>query len=333
MIQVPPQHAATTPTKLAFIGEAPSDEEIIKLQPLVGPSGRVFNALLRTAGLNRPDFFITNVFNVKAEDNDVEPWLRDPAFYTPHLERLGEELRAAQPTVIVPLGGTAVWALTGDKNIVAVRGTVLPATRVVPGAKLLPTFHPAHVIRQWKFFATVVRDLMRAASEAEAGPEIVYPKRRLWLKPTVQDVEKFLLSKCMTPDLLSVDIETGWGQITSIQFAPTVEEAISIPFFDLMRPNRSYWLSAAEEVRVWELVAQVLATDVPKLGQNFTYDTWWLLEKMKMPIRNYVEDTKLLHHALYAELQKDLEFMGNSYGTQGAWKRWGHSYTKEKRDD
>lgn len=343
-ILVPPQMPIEIPCKIAFVGEAPSYEELEKRTPLVGPSGRLFNSLLRTAGIDRAHHMVTNVFSEQLPDNDVSKWcaslkearaggfttippIGSHGFLRPeyhwHLDRLREELEACQPTVIVPLGGTALWSLTGQAAISSMRGTVLAATRVMPGSKLIPTFHPMAVQHQWKFYTTVVKDLQRAIEEADRGPDIYLPKRELILEPTLRDVEAFLPVAARS-DLLSVDIETGWGQITCIGFAASPERAICIPFVDFRVPDRSYWRDEGSELAAWKLVRELLALPVPKLGQNFgSYDTYWLLEKYHLKPVNFLHDTRIMHHALYAELPKDLQFMGNSYAKQGAWKHWG----------
>jgi len=325
----------TIPCPLAFVGEAPGEDEVLGQppRPLIGPSGKVHDAMLRTAGLDRGDFYHGNVFEEKADDNDVSTWLRDPAIFRPALKRLRAEMLKVQPTVIVPLGGTALWAFTNSDAISQARGAVALATDVVPGVKLLPTWHPAHVMRQWKFFSVVVGDYIKAAEEAKVGPEIIYPHRELLLVPTLAEIEAYMPS-LFASDLLSVDIETGWGQITCIGFAPDSTRAICIPFFDRRQPNRSYWGSVEKEVRAWQLVKRVMECDAPKLGQNFgAYDAYWLLEKMGIRSMNLLHDTRLIHHALYPELPKDLAFLGASYTQQGPWKTMRQQKATEKRDD
>lgn len=348
--RVPYQQPSSHAPLLAFIAEAPSNEELLKGRPLVGPSGRIFNGALRSAGIAREDCLITNVFDEKLPDNNVRNWcapmkearamgvtdippIGDNGFLLPqyrwHLDRLAEELRQWDPVVCVPLGGTALWALTGQTGITAMRGQLTPATRVARGVKLLPTFHPAAVMHQWKFLPVVVGDLIKAQAAAKEGRDIVLPRRELILDPTLGDISRFVEAAAHSR-LLSVDIETGWGQITCIGFAASAEHAICIPFFDRRKVGNSYWGTLEEERDAWGYVRTMLEGDVPKLGQNFSaYDAYWLLEKYHIAPRNLLHDTRLLQHALYPELPKDLEFMGNSYGTQGSWKLWGRKSTKK----
>lgn len=350
-MSVPAQYPSHFPARIAFVAEAPSYEEVEKGAPLVGPSGRVFNSMLRTANLDRSEFLITNVFNERIPDNDIKKWCVPAAeakaggfddlppigmagYLKPefrhHLDRLDRELSDTQPNIIVPLGATALWALTGKSSIGSERGTIQMATRAGRGRKILPTFHPSFVIKQWKFYTIVVADFIKAYREG-AFPEIRLPYKEFLIEPTIAELDSYL-PLLMGSDLLSVDIETGWGQITNIGVAPSAAFAINVPFVDLRRPNKSYFLDQQDEVRAWRWVKRVVESPVPKLGQNFGgYDAFWLLDRMGIAPRNFLHDTRLLHHALYPELPKDLEFMGASYTQLGAWKAWGRK--SDKRDE
>lgn len=348
---VPAQYPLRFPTRIAFVGEAPGVDEVDRGMPLVGASGNVFNSMLRTANLDREDFLITNVFDEKIPDNDLKKagWTVDantaregkfdhlgpigsaghlrPEFHW-HLDRLRGELEDTLPSIIVPLGGTALWALTGNASISSQRGSIQPATRLVVGAKVLPTFHPAFVIRAWELFSVVTGDFIRANREADFR-EIRLPHRELLIEPTLQEIRDYV-PLLLASDLLSVDIETGWGLITNLGFAPDREHAINIPLVDLRKPNKSYY-PPRTEVEIWHIIKEVMESNVPKLGQNFgAYDGYWFIEQMGIRPRNYLHDTRLIHHNLYPELPKDLEFMGQSYTEQGAWKSWGRKV--DKRD-
>lgn len=349
-MSVPAQFPLHFPARIAFVGEAPGDREVDLGIPLVGASGNVFNAMLRTANLDRREFHITNVFDEKIPDNDVKNWCatadeaKKGGFddlppigslgylrpdFRPHLVRLAEELDQVKPSIIVPMGATALWAFTGAADISAQRGAIQPATRIAKGNKLLPTLEPRFVMRQWKFFSVVTADFIRAYREG-AYRDIRLPKRELFIEPTIQEIRDYL-PRIFSSDLLSVDIETGWGLVTNIGFGPDSEHALNIPFVDVRRANKSFY-SVADEIEAWKLVKEILESDVPKLGQNFgAYDAYWFIDSMGIAPRNFRHDTRLLHHNLYPELPKDLEFMGGSYTEQGAWKSWGRK-SQEKRE-
>lgn len=341
-MSVPAQFAIHNPPRIAFVGEAPGDTEVEKGIPLVGASGKVFDAMLRTANLNRAEFHITNVFDEKLPDNDVKNWCSNEKNDLPpigaagylkpdyhyHLDRLRSELADVKPSIIVPLGGTALWAFTGETGISSQRGAIQPATYLLPSVKLLPTFHPAFVIRTWKYFSVVTADIIRANGEG-AFRDIRLPKRELLIEPTIQEIHDYL-PRIFSSNLLSVDIETGWGLVTNLGFAPDKEHAINIPFVDIRKPNKSFY-SVNDEIEAWKLVKEIMESPVPKLGQNFSYDAYWFIDQMNIKPVNYLHDTRLMHHNLYPELPKSLEFMGASYTEQGAWKNW--AKRGDKRDD
>lgn len=349
------QQPRKSPCSIAFLGEAPGTEEVEKGRPLVGSSGRVFDALLRTSGLDRADFWVGNVFTDKLPDNEIGNWCADvktaraggfdhlPPIgacgylkpeYHHYLAGLITQLIKHKPTVVVPMGATALWAMAGTAAIGQNRGAVQPSS-FLHDVKLLPTFHPAYVMRNWKFYPVVVGDIVKAQAEAARGPEVIYPERQLTLAPSLAQVEAYTQAVLeLDPPLLSVDIETGWGQITCIGFAPRVVDAICIPFVDLRKPNKSYWGSVEKEVRAWASVRRLLESPIPKLGQNYgAYDAFWLLAKMGIRTMNLLHDTRLLHHAIYPELPKDLAFLGASYAQQGPWKTMRTYGGKPKRDD
>ncbi len=357
---VPAQQPRTKPCKLAFLAEAPSYEEVSPTRgpprPLIGPSGLIFNAMLRTAGIDRADCWVGNVFDVQLPGNDVGAWcalgkeragwgedydlpgiaqvgwLRPE--YLHHLDHLKAELEAVQPTVVIPLGGTALWAMTGGAGIGAARGFTQEATLILPGVKLLPSYHPAFVQKVWKWFSVGVGDFEKALAEAEY-PEVRHRSRKLHLTPLLRDLWQYKGDVLDKAPYNSIDIETGWGQITCFGVGPGPDEAICCPFVDLRREDRNYWRTAKEEMEAWSWVQAVCESEVPKLGQNFTYDTFWLLDKMKVKMRNYLHDTRLLHHALFPELPKDLGFMAARYDNVGPWKlmRVHGKGGTEKRDD
>lgn len=332
-IRVPSQWPLSGPrAKLAFIGEAPSFEEIDKRVPLIGPSGRVFNAMLRSANIDRDEIFITNVFDQMAPDNDPVKagWLKDEVRAAEAFTRLEEELTKVGPNVIVPMGVTALWAFTGvASGISKYRGAVTPATRIISGAKLVPSYHPAYVIRNWSSLVITVDDFIKAATEADLGPDISYPELNLWVEPTIEDVEGWMNDAVMACPKQSVDIETGWGQITSVQVAVSEDTAFDIPFIDLRKPNKSYWRTADEEFRAWKVITRWMDTPTPKVFQNGTYDTFWIFKKKGIAVRNYRSDTRLRHKVMFPGLPADLASMAATYTRLGAFKMWGGRYQKD----
>lgn len=358
-LHVEPQWPVVSPCPLGLIGEAPSDMERIWNKPLVGPAGHILDQILRTANIDRNRLFITNLFDEKLPDNDIINWSMTPEEYRQFVKEHGEppppfnikvgkgylrpehysfvdrlrrELDRAKPTVLVPLGGTALWAFAGTDAITVSRGALCPASFIMPGHTMLPTFHPEFVRHQWPMFHFVVGDLKKAMNTAEKGGVIKYTKREIWIEPTLADLRYFKKEYIDPAAMLSLDIETGGGQITCVGVGVSVNLAIVVPFVDYRKPNRSYWGTTEEEVAAIEWIEEVCAMKQPKVLQNGLYDLYWLMEDWSVHVMNYLHDTRLAHHALYPELPKDLGSMGASYGQETAWKRM-REHKGEKRDE
>jgi uracil-DNA glycosylase len=157
------------PPLLALIGEAPGADEIKLGRPFVGRAGQLLDRVLRQVGIDRDRCLIANVFRYRPPDNKVghffssrrravaegealaEQWGKlgadcCKARYATEIEVLGKALTEASPPVIVALGRTPLWALTGLNGITAMRGQILE-NRLSP-APVIATFHPSFVLRQ-----------------------------------------------------------------------------------------------------------------------------------------------------------------------------------------
>lgn len=261
-------------------------------------------------------------------------WLAPKHFV--EVARLERELAIAQPKCIVALGFLATWALTRQTGAMKVRRGTLSWSEGTAAdwcAKIMPTYHPAAVLREWAMFHTVAGDYARAAQEAllPPGPPVFTP-RELWLRPDLADLREWWCRWGSRADLLSVDIETSCGQIACIGFAADQTHAICVPFVDFATVNRSYWGSVEEECAARRWVQAVLESPVPKLFQNGPYDVYWLRREWSVWPRNYCEDTRLMHAALFPELPKSLAFMGSVYAKVNAWKRM-REKDSDKRDE
>jgi len=298
--------------------------------------------MLRTAEIVRENCLVTNVYDTKLTENDATKHAKAldnqwQAFHEANISRLANEVHTWAPNVLIALGGTAMGVLCSVTGLQTHRGNARMGAGAFAGYKVFPTYHPAAILRQWSHYTVAIGDLVRAMAEAET-PTLTYPRRALYITPTIEEVETFLSGPCRDTDLLSVDIETGWGQIRGVNFAPNQYEAMYVPFIWLSATNRSYWKDPLWEERAWTAVKDCLQSETPKLGQNFAnYDVVWLLERAGIAVHNLQHDLRLLHKALYPELPANLQFMGSAYSRQGAWKHWGkgkkHGGSEEDKRD
>jgi uracil-DNA glycosylase len=319
--------------KIALVGEAPGEQEQISGLPFDGRSGQELTRMLAEAGITRSECYLTNVLFTRPPANKLElfcvkkaelpkdyhlPPLSSGKYLhpalLPELDRLRDELAMLQPNLIVPLGGTAVWALMGAAKISRVRGTVAPC-ELVPGLKVLPTYHPAAVMRQWEWRPIVVADLMKARNESDF-PEIRRPTRLIHIAPTLSDLAAWR-EPLLSAHRLTSDVETAGGQITCIGFSPDPGSAYVVPFRDKWKGD--YWPSLKEELEAWHFVKSILESPVEKFFQNGLYDLQYIYHWGIRP-RNLHGDTMLQHHSLYPEMRKDLGTLGSFYTNESSWK-------------
>lgn len=332
---------------ILILGQAPGAQEVKYGRPFIGPAGRELDRWLAFAGVERFKCAITNVFNcpipsaglaamtastreAKAEGwtPELPPILRGrhlrPEWHA-HLARLHLEILEVQPNVILALGDQALWALSGHFGIETRRGALFQSLQ---GPKAIATYHPAYILRgQWKRRIPAMADVVKAKRES-ASPVLTMTERELHLSPTLEDLHS-ATDRLLSAELLSVDIETAAGEITSIAFAPSPNWAICVPF--VLDGRRSYWPTLEAEIEAWQWVKRICESPVPKLLQNGLYDAQWLWVKRGIALRRYAHDTRLAHHALFPELPKSLGFMGSLWENEGAWKQLGGA--SRKRDD
>ncbi|MCP9495691.1 MAG: uracil-DNA glycosylase [Pyrinomonadaceae bacterium MAG19_C2-C3] len=129
-----------TRARLMFVGEAPGADEDASGHPFVGRAGQLLNKIIEAIGMKREDVFIGNVNRCRPPQNRT-PTSDEAKTCKPFLMR---EIAIVQPDVVVVLGNTALHNLLDTKEgITKVRGTF----RDYKGVKVMPTFHPAYLLR------------------------------------------------------------------------------------------------------------------------------------------------------------------------------------------
>lgn len=126
--------------RLMFVGEAPGADEDEQARPFVGRAGQLLTKIIEAIGLKREDVLIGNVNRCRPPGNRP-PTPEEATMCKPFLLR---EIAAVQPEVIVVLGNTAMRNLLDIKQgITRVRGNF----QDYQGVKVMPTFHPAYLLR------------------------------------------------------------------------------------------------------------------------------------------------------------------------------------------
>ncbi|OWV65939.1 DNA polymerase [Rhizobium sp. N122] len=134
--------------EIVLVGEQPGDQEDMTGRPFVGPAGRLLDACLEEAGLDRRRCYVTNAVKhfkftprgkrrLHAKPNAGE--IRRCAWW------LGAELNILQPKLVVSLGASALYALLGPKaKLTPERGHILHPANHPP---VLVTIHPSYLLR------------------------------------------------------------------------------------------------------------------------------------------------------------------------------------------
>lgn len=126
--------------RLMLVGEAPGEEEDERGEPFVGRSGQLLTKIIEAIGLSREQVYISNVIKCRPPDNrNPEP--DEVAACEPYLFR---QIDVINPMVIVPLGKFATQCLLKTTDpITRLRGRRFDYR----GTTLIPTFHPAYLLR------------------------------------------------------------------------------------------------------------------------------------------------------------------------------------------
>ena len=157
---------------ILFIGEAPGRDEDRIGKPFVGRAGQLLDKMLLSIGLDRNvNAYITNVINWRPPENR-DPSPEEAAQCLPFLRR---HIELANPAMIVLLGAVATRHVVGhSEGIMKMRGHWLEyrvGSRMIP---LMPTLHPAYLLRQPAHKKLAWRDLqaMRARMETIGLPRV-----------------------------------------------------------------------------------------------------------------------------------------------------------------
>jgi DNA polymerase len=148
---------------ILLLGEAPGAEEDRQGIPFVGQSGRLLDKILASVGLDRTKVYITNILPWRPPGNRT-PTNQEIELFRPYVLK---HIALVNPKVIICLGGTATKALLQTSvGIVQLRGRWTKVDAIT--AEIIPTFHPAYLLRSPSQKREVWMDFLEAVSAIEA---------------------------------------------------------------------------------------------------------------------------------------------------------------------
>jgi len=303
-----------------LLGEAPGATEASQGKPFVGDAGYQLNRTLERTRMKRDDFRIFNTVNCQPPNNWLEgaPWEEDA---TRHCDQyLYKVVAAMRPKVIVPLGNVALDACLGRKGIEALRGYVYEANVRGHTCYVVPTYHPAFILRgQDNLTGVQIYDLQRAIRMARDGyrqPPYSYVEN-----PSGGDTGRFIdaaRSAADRGDWLACDIETpcsgstledDYGEIIDteilrVSFSYAPHTAITIPW-----TNRNLaYIQQLLQLPFEYVVFWNADFDVPRL------------QSKGVTIGPKVLDAMWMWHHLQSDLPKHLGFVSTFFTELPEWK-------------
>lgn len=346
------QPSGPIPARIMIVGEAPGEEEERYGKPFIGYSGKLLDEMLASVGIARGEAFVTNVCRSRPPGNDISLFLWDGIYKPPrggkptkaeeHLRKFGfdpttysvlrdrsvhplvfegfqtlvKEISSVKPNIILALGNTALWALTGIWGISKWRGSML--TSDLPGSpRVIPSIHPAAILRDWRLKYIATHDLRRVASLRDGSP---YPRPawRFKVRPSFAEVCDVLWNLLCRANFsesgrlrISVDLETKAGHIACLGLSWTLLDALCIPFQCVERRS-GYW-TEDQEAFICLLLHRLLThkrADV--VGQNIIYDCQYFFRWLHF-LPNVSQDTMIGQHSLFSDSPKNLGFLGSMY--------------------
>ena len=322
--------------KIVIVGEAPGREEELEGEPFVGSSGRLLNDMLVRCGIDRKRCWLTNVMKTRPNNNDfglfyVDKGRREQSYDLK--ESIGilteVEIESIKPNLIIALGAEPLRALTGKRSIEKWRGSLIET----PFGKVLPTYHPAYILRRYEWRAICELDLRKAQRHSHF-PELRTLKRVLEIQPSLEQTMNYLGS---IKDRVAFDIETGAGFIRCLGLATSPELSHSIPFTvssggsraigplapkgRLLASNASeneyklgsYWTLDEEAIILKQLDKIFRDPKIELIAQHFPFDASKLAREFGFEFNNLWMDTMVAQHCCYSELPKSLDFLCSMY--------------------
>jgi uracil-DNA glycosylase len=330
---------------ILIVADHYSDDDVESGRPFSGAAGSILRGLLSQTGIEEQGVRKTAVFPFRPAGGRVESLTTKnraegvPGYNyifrgnyihnreTPHLARLWNLIESLQPNIIVAMGSTALWATTGRTGVDRWRGSPMPSVR--GDFKVICTWPPSSIMRQWELRPIVYMDLLKAKRESETR-RLSRPSRVITLAPFLADIAEFYERHVIPAPFISLDVETKSDQITEVGIATSPRRAIVIPFWGRAKPN--YWETKEAELEAWAWVRRILQ-EKPTIGQNLQYDMQYFYRKYGITTPNFIGDTMLAAHTLQPEMKKGLGFLGSIYTDEPSWKFMRTDHTTLKQED
>lgn len=223
--------------------------------------------------------------------------------------------------MFVTLGEKPLQQLTGKKSIWKWHLSPLNSIGLLADYKIIPTFDFAQVWKDWSLGLYFELALKRAAQNRTPG-YWVRKEEHYVLGPSPDEaIARLEALLTQNHEWLSLDIETGRNQINTFGVAWSGSEALAIKVLPEGMPATAF-------KKLWETIAKVCESDVPKVMQNGIYERMYL-SRYGIHVREFRHDTMCAMKFLWPELEKGLDNVGRIYTMEPYWKDDGRVATAE----
>ncbi len=142
---------------IMIVGEAPGRNEDLAGKPFVGSGGKLLDSILKEAGLNRSEVYITNIVKCRPPKNRKPKTHEVETCTSNYLER---QIELLKPKLICTLGATALKYFTGETNMGENHGKLVRSKKN-DGLSFFPTYHPAAIFRNRSLKEVLQEDIRK----------------------------------------------------------------------------------------------------------------------------------------------------------------------------
>ena len=297
-------------------------------EPAQGDSGAKLRYLLKHAGINRHNVFITNAIKCR-------PWKPDqikPIHLKACQGHLAREIVKHKPKVIIAAGTKAVAMLLHEKSTGDIRGHFIDV-EFEDGFRtwVVPTYGMNACLAKWEFDELVIHDMTKARVFVETGelPKPLDVDVELVLdKPSLLAAKAELLAaKEFSFDFETTGLKFHTDKIVLAGFSPKPGRSIVIPYFVYdMAVHAKKWdeenkavgeqinaFVSANKKLIEETLREIFVSDVPKSAHNGKFDAKFATFN-GFPVKNFTFDTVIAHSLIDENKQHDLTFCSEWFG-------------------
>ena len=309
-------------SKIMLVGDCPRREDITTGKPFSGPMGNTLRTILTRSDIYIGDCILANTSNVEMTKFFVDKRMSEPTpEYYEQLQRLKREIELYNPNIIVAMGAIPMIALTGEKGIKAFRGSLAECT-LVPGKKVLITYHPQSVFFEYSLLYQAVMDMRKVLHESKSST-LPVDTRKLMVAPTKTDAVQYLKQIYNNRDTykVAIDLEhiTPGAHISWFGISHSKDFGMSIQFIN----NRQHCFPENDEIELWSWIAKICGSGIPLIFHNASYDVMNLWHNQGVWCENVHFDTLLAAHVVWPEFPRDLGFLASILLSVPAWKHTG----------